>query len=361
MEHRPELDGIRAIAVIAVVAFHSYVVIALFGGGWLGVDVFFVLSGYLITALLLAENTRTGTLDLRSFWVRRLLRLFPALLVALTIGVFFYPVLSADGTLLGYLRTVGASVSYLENLIFGLTGNEVGKFGHTWSLAVEMQFYLLWPPVLLWLLRRRAALTTWILGGIVVSYVLVVLQSGPEDGRFSVAYYMPWTRAYELLAGALVAVLLARRTGTPSTAEPRRWTGWLIMVGLGLVFLVAATYSIYTDSRVLTWESPLVAALTALLLVHLAEVRTSGVGALLAWAPLVWIGKVSYGIYLFHYPVLWVLRDHGIGTEHASVAFVLGLGISTVLAAASFYVVEQPVLRLKRRFSPAPAAVQPID
>ncbi len=353
MEHRPELDGIRAIAVIAVVAFHSYVVIGLFGGGWLGVDVFFVLSGYLITSILLREHARTEAIDLRSFWVRRLLRLYPALLVALIAGFAFHTDLDGDG-LLGYLKSAASAGLYVENFIGGFGIRELGGLGHTWSLAVEMQFYLVWPPVLVWMLRRKVALLPWVAGAVAVSYVLLALESGfPGPGRLPVGYYMPWTRAFELLLGALVAVLVAstgKRGGAP--AAPPRWLGWLLFLGLGGVFLIAATYSILTIAHVLAWEAPLAALLTAGLLWYVERARATGVGALLAWAPLAWIGKVSYAIYLFHYPVLMVLRHHGVGVHHGSTTFVVGLGISIVLAAISYRFVERPALRLKDRFEP---------
>lgn len=353
MEYRPELDGIRAVAVLAVLSFHSYFLLALCSGGWLGVDVFFVLSGYLITAILLAEHRRRGHLDLGSFFARRLRRLYPALLVALVIGALFFRTLGDGGTFAGYLRTAGAAGLYVENFVWGLGGHELGRFGHTWSLAVEMQFYLVWPPVLGWMLTRKLRLAGWIAGAIGISYVLLVLESGRQTASFPLAYYLPWTRAFELLLGALVAVTLVRRhDNSDHSGPPRRWTGWLILGALGFVFLLGATYPILVQPRVIIWQSPATALLVAVLLVHLDGVRTSGVGALLAWGPLAWLGRISYGVYLFHYPVLMVLRAHGI--THASKGFLLGGAISIALAAASYYAVEQPFLRRRSR-SPVPA------
>jgi peptidoglycan/LPS O-acetylase OafA/YrhL len=126
----------------------------------------------------------------------------------------------------------------------------------------------------------------------------------------------------------------------------------------GVVFLLAATYSILLVNYVLAWEAPLAAILTALLITHLNAVGATGVGAVLAWKPLASIGKISYGIYLVHYPALWVLRDHGLSTKHASLGFLLVTTISIVIATASYRFVELPALNLKRKFEPA--AAQPI-
>lgn len=366
LQYRPELDGIRAVAVMAVLGFHSFVQVA--QGGWLGVDIFFVLSGYLITLILLTEHARTGAVRLGNFFRRRLLRLYPALLVTLVLGAFFYETLGGNGgtvddsgtvTVLSdasfgdYLATIAPIATYVENFYLAFGHTTVHLLGHTWSLAVEMQFYLVWPPLLVWLLARRKNLVAWVLAGIVISYGLMVLQSGPEHHALPNAYYLPWTRAWELLAGALVAVLAARPDARPPRLLGRRWVGWSIVAGLGVVILVASTYSILLIDYVLLWEAPIAVGLTALLIVHLNAVGTTGPGAVLAWAPLVWIGKLSYGIYLVHYPTLWILRDHGLPDDHGTLVFALAMAISTAVAAASYYLVEQPVLKIKRRYEPA--------
>jgi peptidoglycan/LPS O-acetylase OafA/YrhL len=352
MEYRPELDGIRAFAVLAVIAFHAGLKPAT--GGWLGVDIFFVLSGFLITTVLLREHDGTGRVRLRAFWIRRLLRLYPALLAMLVLGAFFFPTLGDGGTFVGYLRSAAASGLYVENLFWGLGGNELGRLGHTWSLAVEMQFYLVWPLLLASLLGRRARMVPWLVGGIVLSYVLFVVQSAPEAARFPQAYYLPWTRAFELLLGALVAVVLSSRpVRDAGAAVTRRWTGWAIGVAFGVVLLAAWTDSIYVDQRAIIWESPAAAVLTVALLLHLDRVRTTGVGALLAWRPLVWVGKVSYAAYLFHYPVIAVLLDR---TDLVSKAVLaIALPVTLGLAALSWHFVERPALRLKRRYEPVGA------
>lgn len=355
MGYRPELDGIRAFAVLAVVAFHAGLKPAT--GGWLGVDIFFVLSGYLITLILLREHARTGAVSMRDFWVRRLLRLFPALVVALVLGAGFSSTLGDDRTFTGYLRTAAAAGLYVENFVWGLSDEQLGELGHTWSLAVEMQFYLVWPAVLVWLLVRRKRLLPWIVAGIAISYALYVLQSAPApEGvlRFPEAYYLPWTRAFELLLGALVAVRLQERPAAEPGDEGRRWVGWAIGIGFGVLLLAAWTDSIFVRPRAIVWESPAAALLTAALIVHLDRVGATGVGKLLAWKPIAWVGLVSYGVYLFHYPVIRVLGDKA-DVDEAKVMFLLAVPITLAIAAASFYLVERPALRLKSRVTGRPS------
>lgn len=368
MGYRPELDGIRAVAVMAVVGFHSFVQVA--QGGWLGVDIFFVLSGYLITQILLAEHQRSAAVRLGNFWIRRLLRLYPALLVVLVLGAFFYPVLGGEGasvteagevtirsdaSFVEYLHSIVPVATYVENFALAWGSNALDCLGHTWSLAVEMQFYLVWPPVLVWLLARGKNLVPWIVGGIVLSVAAMAWQSGPEHLALPNAYYLPWSRAWELLAGALVAVLASRPNARPANLLAKRWVGWTIVAGLGFVILLASTYSILLIDYVMLWEAPIAVTLTALLIMHLNAVGTTGAGAVLAWSPLVWIGKLSYGIYLVHYPALWVLRDRGLPDDHAVPVFLLAMAISTAIAAASYYLVEQPVLKIKKRYEPVGA------
>jgi peptidoglycan/LPS O-acetylase OafA/YrhL len=360
VEHHPELDGIRAFAVLAVLAFHAGLKPAT--GGWLGVDIFFVLSGYLITLILLREHDRSGTASLRDFWVRRLLRLVPALLVTIVLGAFFFTTLGDRGTFVGYLRTAGSAGLYVENFVWAFTDNQHGELAHTWSLAVEMQFYLIWPALLVWLLARGKKLTPWLVAGIVISYLLFVLESAaaPHGAiAFADSYYLPWTRAFELLLGALVASRLRDRAATTPSATGRLWAGWLLGFGFGVLLLGAWTDSVFTRPSAIVWESAAAAVLTAGLLLHLDRVRATGVGRLLAWRPIAWVGLVSYGVYLFHYPVIAVLRDRA-DIHEAKVMFVVALPITLAFAAASFSLVERPALRLKSRLTSRPVVVLPL-
>ena len=146
-------------------------------GGWVGVDIFFVLSGYLITSILVAEWRRTDTIRLGRFYLKRVLRLYPALILMLTLGVIFYRWLGDGGTLVGYGKTALLGASYTQDFALGLFGQPYGQLGHTWSLAVEEQFYLFWAPVLLLLLKFRQRPVPWLCAFITIQLGL----AGPHD------------------------------------------------------------------------------------------------------------------------------------------------------------------------------------
>jgi peptidoglycan/LPS O-acetylase OafA/YrhL len=354
VKYRPELDGMRGIALIAVLAFHSYVLMS--DGGWMAVDIFFVLSGYLITVIALNEHGKTGEIKLRAFYLRRLLRLYPALIVALVLGAFFYRYLGDTPTIGGYARTAGVAGAYLENLVFGLSGDEYGRFGHTWSLAVEAQFYVLWPLLLVWMLRNNKPLIPVTLGIAAVSFALFVLQSGGQyAGRsFAPAYYLPWTRFWELLLGCAVGMYLMRRDHglrEPGAEPKKRWVGWVIVFAMGFTVLVASTFTMLANSRHLVWQAPIIALLTVVLLIHLHRVGDRGVGSLLASWPAASLGKISYAVYIYHYPITWILRDK-YDVADASDMFLLVSGISIAMSAASYRFIEKPALRLKNRLHP---------
>lgn len=363
MRYRPELDGIRGVALLAVIACHTNAPLAL--GGWMAVDVFFVLSGYIITLLLIGEHQRTGDIRIGAFLWRRILRVYPALLLVLLLGALWFRTLGADPSAAGYLKTVTASATYVQNFVWGFGGGEFGEFGHTWSLGVEIQFYLLWPFALAALLRRGRRPMPWILAGIAVSYALFVLQSG-EQGNLSLApaYYLPWTRAWELLIGCALAFWLVRR-GLPAagpTEAPRgRWVGWAIAAFGGFWVLLGATYTIFVDSSYLIWQAPVIALLSAALIAHLDRVHRYGVGRFLGWRPVAMLGLISYSVYLFHLPVMAILRER-YGIEDPPALMLWTTPIAIVLAALSYRLVETPVRewgkRLIRR-RPAPLVDAP--
>lgn len=356
--YRPDIDGLRAVAVLAVVLFHGGLGLP---GGYVGVDVFFVISGYLITSLLLKELA-TGSLSLAGFWERRIRRIFPALLV-MTLAV---TAVSALVLLPDAFRAVGkvaaAQALLLANLAFwhNATWHSSGYFAaaseempllHTWSLAVEEQFYLFLPVLLLIVSRLRTPadprqarqrLLTWLLALTGASFLasVVTLAFSP-----SAAFYWLPTRAWELLIGAALACLPgpALRTG----GRTRAWLGW---AGLGMILVPALAY----DSRT---PFPGLAALPVCLgscgilwsqaaAAPLAESGLTGVGRLLACRPLVQIGRMSYSLYLWHWPLLalgqyvWVME----GQPPWPIRLGL-LALAFLAAALSWRWVETPFRR----------------
>jgi peptidoglycan/LPS O-acetylase OafA/YrhL len=351
------------LAVLAVLSAHTGVMLAL--GGWLGVDVFFVLSGFLITSLLLKEHAATGRISLRNFYARRALRLYPAVVVLLVVGLAFYRQLgnqpggSGESTLAGYGLTAVVVATYTMDLVFGLTGQPVGQMSHTWSLAVEEQFYLLWPLVLLFLLRAGRRVVVWAaviaLASLVTMWALIPPSA---SGSPDYAYYLPVSRFWELMVGCAVAALVERRQ-IPSWLT-RTWISYVAVVTVGATLLVAA----YVGSRlpypragggsVMGWAIPLVVAAVAVILVHLTAGPPSRMAWLLGRRPLVWLGRRSYGVYLYHFPILVVL-EHFVAERRMVVALLM-LVLTLVMADASYRLVERPFLRLKRRFSRVPVS-----
>jgi len=363
----PALDGIRALAVAAVIAFHLGIAGA--QGGMLGVGVFFTLSGYLITDLLLVHWQRHGELGLGQFWRRRARRLLPALFLMLVV-VSVWVALFDSWQLAAVRRQVLAAVVYMNNWsTIAQHGSYFARFAapqpldHLWSLAIEEQFYLVWPWLLLigiWVARRRwrlAALTLALALGSIVAMALLY-HPGYDPTR---VYEGTDTRAFALLIGAALAVVWpSRRAVAPRWPAARN-----ILDVLGLLGLVGITLLVWRTNTFSTFLYPygfvLLSLATAAVLA--AAVNRSGrIAAALGWAPLRWIGVRSYGIYLWQWPVI-VLAN----TSQKPFAWsraVLEVAVTTALAALSWRFVEDPIRhgalgRIWARVRPAAAALSP--
>jgi peptidoglycan/LPS O-acetylase OafA/YrhL len=354
----PALDGLRALAVLGVVAFHDGRLV----GGYLGVDLFFVLSGFLITRNLLVEHASTGRIDLRAFWVRRARRLFPALLavvvaVALVACVLASPAerarVRADGlATLGYVanwHAIAAGQSYWD--LFSAPS----PFAHAWSLAIEEQFYLVWPLVA-WL-ALRAARPRRSLGLVALALGLgsaAALARTFEHLGSDRAYLGTDTRAAALLAGAALACALHGR-------RPLGRRAVALLDVLGVAALVALAFAwvrleghdpfVYRGGLWLTEVAVLV------LLVCASEPTESRVARVLAARPLVAIGVVSYGIYLVHWPIFVALAPGRFGLVGAKLTLVR-LALTTIAAFLSYRHLEEPIRRRGLPFG-RPALVVP--
>jgi peptidoglycan/LPS O-acetylase OafA/YrhL len=344
--HIPALDGVRALAVLAVLAYHLGA--GWLPGGFLGVDIFFVLSGFLITTLLLAEFRASGRIDLVKFWLRRARRLLPALFVVLALVVAYTATRPATEQL--PLRwDLLSSLMYAANWRFVLAGESYfaefvapSPVKHLWSLAIEEQFYLLFPLILLGaaILRRRsgALAVLWVLVTASSAVALALTYDAVDPSR---AYYGTDTRAHQLLIGVGLAFLL--RPWTLGARHKARPAGMLAAGGLaGVIGLMLVT----TDKGQFYYYggSVLVALAAAALIAGLVTGGDGLVGRLLATRPAVAIGVISYGLYLWHWPVIVILTAGRTGLSGVPLALVQA-GVALAASATSYLVVERPIRR----------------
>ena len=341
------IDGLRAIAVLAVIAYHLNLGWA--SGGLLGVGVFFVLSGYLITNLLVAEWERHGRIQFKNFWFRRARRLLPALFIMLAV-VISWVTLFKPGEMVSLRGDALAAALYFSNWWYVFHHvSYFAKFGppspltHLWSLAVEEQFYLVWPLLLAFGLRfvRKKTILIPITIALACASALamaVIYQPGTDPSR---VYYGTDTRAFGLLIGAVLALAWPSRNAKHN-AKHAPWGLDLIgFAGLaGILWMVWQTneYQTFLYRGGLVVLSLATAAAVAAV-VHPA----SRLGKILGWGPLRWIGVRSYGIYLWHYPVI-VLTSPTVNTgAFDPLRAGLQVGASIVLAALSWHFIEEPI------------------
>ncbi|MCX4703580.1 acyltransferase [Streptomyces sp. NBC_01373] len=346
------LDGLRTVAVMLVIVYH--VEPDPLPGGSVAVDVFFTLSGFVITRLLVAEYARTGRIGLGSFYRRRWLRLVPAMLVMCAVIALLSVALPLP-LLDGAWVAAGLAAASVVNLVrAGESGpytDITAPLSHTWSLGVEEQFYLAWPLLLLVLLRQATARS--VLGWVAALCVLPVLWRTVlwDPTAAHRIYNGPDTRADQLLVGALLAVVLARlRADDPRLALLRRWAGRLCWPALALLGLIAWQVPITEESR---WNPVwytvgflAVAVLSATVVAALDLCPRSWPSRLLSVSALAWVGRnLSYGMYLWHYPVIRLLSDLGVDGGRLLPA---GIVVTVAAALASYLLVERPLLRRDR-------------
>jgi peptidoglycan/LPS O-acetylase OafA/YrhL len=351
MRYVPELTGLRALAVFLAISEHTE--IPGLRGGWIGVDIFFVLSGYLITSILVSEWRRTDTIRLGRFYAKRVLRLYPALILMLALGALFYGWLGDGGSLAGYGKTTLLGATYTEDIALGFFGLPYGQLGHTWSLAVEEQFYLFWAPVLLLLLKFGQRPAVWLCGFIALSWTSLILTTAHVTDP-PITYYRPDTRMNELFIGCLIAFLMERYKESLSHSRPLR----LLLGPLGLAAI--AFIEIYSNwhGRVFTYpQQEIAAGLSAgVLLIGLVIATPDGpLNRVFRLRPLVWVGTISYGLYLYFIPVFVVLDYvfylHGWGRVNYYVFLVVAVTCLFALASLSYYLVERRFLALKDKLN----------
>ena len=342
------LDGLRAVAVLAVVLYHLTVGWA--SGGLLGVGVFFVLSGYLITDLLLAEREREGAIALGRFWLRRARRLLPALWVMLVVVTLW--IVFLDPSQLGGIRgALLAALLYFSNWWYAFqhvsyfaSFGAPSPLGHLWSLAVEEQFYLVWP--LLLILALRFVHRRWLLVGLVIAGALAsawamaaLFQPGSDPTR---VYEGTDTRAFQLLIGASLAIVWpSRRLTGPLPALRRR--GLDALGGLGLAVIVVMVMDTNEYQTLLYRGGMVILSLATVAVIAALAHPAALLGRILGAPPLRWIGVRSYGIYLWHYPIIVLTTP--VDSTPGPVLALLQLGATVAVAGLSWHFVEEPIRR----------------
>ena len=339
--YQPSLDGLRGVSILAVMLYHT----GILTGGFLGVDMFFVLSGFLITSLLLEELATTGRVAFRAFYVRRALRLLPALVPVVVIAGGAMIVWDPSLATAGFVLSV---VFYSANwaIVYGLPQ---GLLGHAWSLAIEEQFYAIWPPLLLILtrvIRRRWMLLLVVVAGVAlaVAYRFTIMTTPAGMARIYVGLD---THADPVLIGCALGVFCSSPLFLRTRSARVVWSVLGVVAGLALfAMLVGARFpEDYVFAAASTW-----AAIASALVIVAALLPSSPCGDILAGAPLTWLGRRSYALYLWHYPVFYVAGP--LWKPDANPTPALLAWVATfALAAASYRYIEQPALTLKSKLA----------
>jgi peptidoglycan/LPS O-acetylase OafA/YrhL len=357
IKYRADIDGLRAVAVLSVLGFHME--LAAFHGGFVGVDVFFVISGYLISAIVFSEIA-DGSYSIKSFYERRIRRIFPALFAMLLVFsactlIYIFPT-----EMVNYAKSLLAATTSVSNFYFW---QHSGYFDsptshpllHTWSLAVEEQFYIFF-PLYLWTVRRffpkqlRLSVAVLFFASLLASVIIVHVN-------LTTAFYMPYTRAWELLLGTFLALKVFPKLPNSLLRNAASTAGIAMIV-----------YSVLTYKQTMVFPgfSALLPCVGSALIIHAGETGSSAVGKVLAWRPVVFIGLISYSLYLWHWPVI-LLHKTGLLLSMSSMPSRLVSGIaprhyddaveiilSIVLAILSWRFVEKPFRAGRLRLSGKP-------
>jgi peptidoglycan/LPS O-acetylase OafA/YrhL len=336
----PGLDGIRAIAAAMVVVNHHDFT---FVSGALGVTMFFVLSGFLITWLLLGEAERHGTVSLRDFYMRRLLRIFPAFYAFCALVIGLAVVTHKE---LHWPQTI-ASLLYVNNYYEAINGEVATPLSHSWSLAIEEQFYLLWPLAFLLLRRNRATMARALAVTIVVVWVYRATLSF-AGVPWTYIHYAFDTRADHLLVGCLLAVILRAgyAKGAVRLVSSRVWLSIATVLALEASVVAGHTFgNHYKQAFGFAIEPVLIAAL----IVQVIALRDTRLWRWLNWRSMTFLGTISYSIYLYQQIVAGPV-SRALDAAPAAIQLVVSAAVILVLATGSYLIVERPFLRLKQRY-----------
>ncbi len=347
LKYRPEVDGLRALAVIPVVLFH--ISPDWLSGGYLGVDVFFVISGFLITSLII-KDFDTGRFSMRNFWMRRVRRIVPALVVLLLTLLVAAPFLlygpdvyELGGQALSTLFAYSNIYFWQQSGNYWGTNAEMSPLLNMWSLAVEEQFYLFYPLLLVFTLKHLHRFVTPLIA-LATIISLCVFIYGSIHHPNPTFYFLP-TRAWELGAGCLLAVLMQRRDGFSGV----NLSVQNLLSVLGLIMVVASYFLVGLGSEESVGLVAVLAVAGAVFTIGFSAQSGNVAARLLSLAPVVYIGKISYSLYLWHWPVLVYMRGMYASElgEHEGLLNLIAVGVFMTASVLSYHFVEQPFRRNK--------------
>ena len=352
--YRPEIDGLRAIAVGAVILYHSQ--ISIFGykpfkGGFIGVDIFFVISGYLITSIILKELIITGSFSFKNFYQRRARRILPALLVVMLISLPFAYIVLLPENLIEFSKSIFYSIGFSSNFFFYFSGQEYNgsnksllPFLHNWSLSVEEQYYILFPIVLMISFKYFRKYLIYIL---IIGFVISLgLADWTSRNYSSMSFYFLHTRIWELLAGSILAYFIIKKNHSikHKTLNIILSLVGLILIGHSILFFNEKIFhpSFYT-------LSPVIGVCLVIYFSNQDELITK----LLSTKLFVWIGLISYSLYLWHYPIFAFYRIYASGMPIFSLLFdkILIVTLLFFFSLASFFFIEKPFRKKEIKFS----------
>lgn len=332
LAYRPDIDGLRSLAVLPVLLAH--VNLLGFAGGYVGVDVFFVISGYLITSILVSDMA-SGRYSIAEFYRRRVLRIFPVLFAVLAVCVVAFSFALVPVELMQFARSMGATALFSSNILFYLESDYFDAASHskpllhTWSLAIEEQFYIFWPLLLAAIggTRRRALI--WMTAAMVLTSFALSVAGLRWD--VSATFYLLPTRAWELGVGALLALV-----GNPVS---RRWANELMGI-VGMVLVLGSIW-LFDTNTLFPGEAALPTCLGAAMLIASGSHGTL-TGRLLSLGPIVFIGQISYSLYMWHWPVIVFTKIAFMWPDRDLAVQIVQIAASLILAILSWRFIEQP-------------------